>query len=105
MKLRASATIMGLLSLALMGSTALQAQEAKTGGTLRVLGTAEVDRFDTVPPATAVTGSFFRAVTRQLISFAASDDPQQQIAPQADLAESVPTATNDGLTYTFKLRQ
>ncbi|GGF35126.1 ABC transporter substrate-binding protein [Youhaiella tibetensis] len=106
MKVRASAAIMlGLLSLSLMSSTALQAQEAKTGGTLRVLGTAEVDRFDTVPPATAVTGSFFRAVTRQLISFAASEDPHEQIAPQADLAESVPTPTNDGLTYTFKLRQ
>ena len=106
MKLRAPARlILGGMSLALLCSTGLQAQEAQTGGTLRVLGTAEVDRFDTVPPATAVVGSFFRATTRQLVSFAASEDPAEQITPQADLAESLPTPTDDGLTYTFKLRQ
>ena len=93
------------LTLVLMGSAATLAQEPQTGGTLRVLGTAEVDRFDTVPPATADTGSFFRATSRQLINFAASTDAQEQIAPQADLADSVPVPTDAGLTYTFKLRQ
>ena len=93
------------LTLALLSSTGIMAQDAQTGGTLRILGTAEVDRFDTVPPATADTGSFFRAVTRQLINFAASNDAEEQIAPQADLADSVPVPTDEGLTYTFKLRQ
>lgn len=103
---RASAALgIGGLTLVLMSSVGVYAQEAQAGGTLRVLGTAEVDRFDTVPPAVAVTGSFFRATTRQLISFAASTDPQEQIAPQADLADSVPVPTNDGKTYTFTLRQ
>jgi len=96
--------ILGGITLALLGSAA-HAQEAVTGGTLRVLGTAEVDRFDTATPATANVGKFFRATTRQLISFAASTDPQEQIEPQGDLADAVPTATNDGLTYTFTLRQ
>lgn len=100
-----SALVLGGLTLALMSSASAFAQDAHTGGTLRVLGTAEIDRFDTVPPAVADTGSFFRATTRQLISFAASTDPQEQIAPQADLAESVPVPTDDGTTYTFTLRQ
>ncbi|GHA33065.1 ABC transporter substrate-binding protein [Devosia pacifica] len=105
MRNRIATLAFGGLTLALMSSTGTFAQDAQTGGTLRVLGTAEVDRFDTVPPATADTGSFFRATTRQLINFAASEDPQEQIAPQADLAETVPTATDDGLTYTFTLRE
>ncbi|MET3926705.1 ABC transporter substrate-binding protein [Devosia sp. 2618] len=106
MRNRVAATLaFGGLTLALMSSIAVSAQEAKTGGTLRVLGTAEIDRFDTVPPATADTGSFFRATTRQLINFAASTDPEEQIAPQADLADSVPVPTDEGKTYTFKLRQ
>ncbi|MBN15155.1 MAG: hypothetical protein CMJ15_08055, partial [Pelagibacterium sp.] len=95
----------GGLILALLSSVSAYGQEPQTGGTLRILGTAEVDRFDTVPPATADTGSFFRATTRQLINFAASEDPAEQIAPQADLAASVPTATDDGTTYTFTLRE
>ncbi|WP_417308588.1 ABC transporter substrate-binding protein [Devosia sp.] len=99
-----SALVLGGLTLALMSSASAFAQDAQPGGTLRVLGTAEVDRFDTVPPATADTGSFFRATTRQLISFAASNDPEEQIAPQADLAETVPVPTDDGKTYTFTLR-
>ena len=100
-----SALLLGGLTLALMSSASAFAQDAKTGGTLRVLGTAEIDRFDTVPPATADTGSFFRATTRQLISFAASEDPEEQIAPQADLAETVPVPTDEGKTYTFTLRE
>lgn len=100
----AKAALTGL-TLALLSSAGTIAQEPQTGGTLRVLGTAEVDRFDTVPPATADTGSFFRATTRQLINFAASTDTDEQIAPQADLADSVPVPTDEGLTYKFKLRQ
>jgi len=106
MRNRTSASLaFGGLTLVLMSTVGVFAQDAQPGGTLRVLGTAEVDRFDTVPPATADTGSFFRATTRQLINFAASTDPQEQIAPQADLADSVPVPTDDGKTYTFKLRQ
>tara|TARA_A100001391_G_scaffold205236_1_gene204291 strand:+ start:23893 stop:25632 length:1740 start_codon:yes stop_codon:yes gene_type:complete len=106
MKFRKSTMVAsGGLILALLSSVSAYGQEPQTGGTLRILGTAEVDRFDTVPPATADTGSFFRATTRQLINFAASEDPAEQIAPQADLAASVPTATDDGTTYTFTLRE
>jgi len=101
------------LAVTLLGSVALQAMIVgaafaagpETGGTLRVLGTAEVDHFDPIPPATAVTGAFFRATQRQLISFAASNDPQAQITPVGDLATEVPVPTDGGLTYTFKLRQ
>ncbi|WP_198665166.1 ABC transporter substrate-binding protein [Tropicimonas sp. IMCC34011] len=101
-----------LLATTMLGALALQfalpasqaAADPETGGTLRILGTAEVDRFDTVPPATAVTGNFFRAVQRQLVSFKASDDPDEQIQPFGDLATDIPTPTDDGLTYTFTLR-
>lgn len=93
-------TLLCALALPLAGQAA-----PVVGGTLRVLGTAEVDHFDPIPPATAVTSSFFRATQRQLVSFKASNDPAEQIAPAGDLAEAIPTPTDNGLTYTFRIRK
>ncbi|MBK1866597.1 ABC transporter substrate-binding protein [Aestuariivirga sp. YIM B02566] len=100
-----------LMALALSSATAIFqagpafAEEPQKGGTLRILGSAEVDRFDTIPPATSDAVNFQRAVWRQLISFAASADTAEQVKAVGDLAEDVPVPTNNGLTYTFKLRQ
>ena len=86
-------------------TTLSQAQEGQPGGTLRILGTADLDHFDPTSAALVLTNNFLRAVTRQLISYQASTDETVRITPEGDLATEVPQPTNDGLTYTFKLRQ
>ena len=81
------------------------AEDAQPGGTLRILGTEDIDHFDPTSAALVTSNNFLRAVTRQLISYAASTDETQRITPQGDLATEVPQPSEDGLTYTFKLRQ
>ena len=74
------------------------AQEGQPGGVLRILGTADVDHFDPTSAALVTSNNFLRAVTRQLISYAASTDENVRITPEGDLATEVPQPTNDGLT-------
>ncbi len=98
------------LALAGLVATALStlptlAQDAQTGGTLRILGTEDLDHFDPTSAALVTTNNFLRAVSRQLISYEASTDENVRITPRGDLATEVPQPTDDGLTYTFKLRQ
>ena len=80
------------------------AEDAQPGGTLRILGTEDLDHFDPTSAALVTTNNFLRAVNRQLISYAASTDEVVRITPEGDLATEVPQPTNDGLTYTFKIR-
>ena len=77
---------------------------ATAGGTLKVLGAGDVDHLDPALAAYVPTTSVMRAVSRQLISYKTVDDPTERIAPQADLATEVPEPTNNGLTYTFTIR-
>ncbi|MGQ3295762.1 MAG: ABC transporter substrate-binding protein, partial [Shinella sp.] len=51
------------------------------------------------------TNNLMRAISRQLVSYEASTDPETAIKPVGDLATEVPQPTDDGLTYTFKLRE
>ena len=81
------------------------AQAQQTGGTLRILGTEDIDHFDPTSGALVTTMNFARATARTLISDEASTDEAKRIAPQGDLATEVPQPTDGGLTYTFKLRQ
>tara|TARA_R110002124_G_scaffold286271_5_gene466697 strand:+ start:11001 stop:12740 length:1740 start_codon:yes stop_codon:yes gene_type:complete len=97
--------VAGLLATAALTPIAATAQEGQTGGVLRILGTADVDHFDPTSAALVTSNNFLRAVTRQLISYAASTDENVRITPEGDLATEVPQPTNDGLTYTFTLRQ
>ena len=96
--LMATTSVLGLTTLA-------NAQDGTPGGTLRILGTADIDHFDPTSGALVTTNNFLRAVSRQLISYQASTDENVRITPEGDLAVEVPQPTNDGLTYTFKLRQ
>nr|WP_314262492.1 ABC transporter substrate-binding protein [uncultured Devosia sp.] len=106
MKSRRVATTAFLAALA--GSIALPAaaiaQDGVPGGTLRILGTADVDHFDPTSGALVTTNNFLRAVSRQLISYQASTDENVRITPEGDLATEVPQPSNDGLNYTFTLR-
>ena len=98
----ALATTLAVSAGALLAGTA-QAQQA--GGTLRILGTEDIDHFDPTSGALVTTMNFARATARTLISYEGSTDEAKRIAPQGDLATEVPQPTDGGLTYTFKLRQ
>ena len=78
--------------------------EGVPGGTLRVLALSDIDRFDPTSAGLVTTNNFVRATQRTLISYAASTDEVERIAPQADLVTEVAQPTDDGLTYTFTLR-
>lgn len=74
------------------------------GGTLKVLAKGDLDHLDPQYSAYVAAMSVMRAVSRQLISYKTVSDADARIAPQGDLATSVPQPTNGGLTYTFTLR-
>lgn len=78
---------------------------ATSGGTLKVLGAGDVDHLDPALAAYVPTTSVMRAITRQLVSYETVDDEVERLVPKGDLATEVPEPTNDGLTYTFTLRE
>ncbi|GGA99521.1 ABC transporter substrate-binding protein [Brucella endophytica] len=91
-------------ALAAISPTHALADEPQPGGTLKIVGTADLDHFDPTSGALVTTNNFLRAVSRQLISYEASTDSKVQIEPKGDLAAEVPQPTDNGLTYTFTLR-
>jgi peptide/nickel transport system substrate-binding protein len=75
------------------------------GGTLRIVGTDDLDHLDPTMVGLVMTNNTSRVLSRQLISYAASTDPTGAGAePKADLAADLPDVSDDGLTYTFELR-
>lgn len=94
-----------LLAAAIAAAAPAMAEDPIPGGTLRILATGEPDHLDPTTGAMVTTNNFMRAVSRQLISYEASNDPEVALKPVGDLATEVPQPTDDGLTYTFKIRQ
>jgi ABC-type transport system substrate-binding protein len=85
-------------------------EEPVTGGTLELIGDSDVDHLISSSAYTGVAYGLLRTFTRQLVGFtpAARFDEAKQLAP--DLARELPTKENggvsdDGKTYTFRLRQ
>lgn len=79
------------------------------GGTLRILGNADVDHLSTSSAYVLPAFALMRAYTRQLVSYAPSADWSEHVRSAADLARELPTRENggisaDGKTYTFHLR-
>ena len=79
------------------------------GGTLKLLGSADVDHLDTASAYYTTTYTLERAYTRQLFTYPASTDVKQAVNPVPDLATDLPTKQNggigaDGKTYTIHLR-
>jgi peptide/nickel transport system substrate-binding protein len=79
------------------------------GGTLKLLGSSDVDHLDTASAYYTASYTLERAFTRQLFSYPASTDINKANAPVADLATELPTTDNggisaDGKTYTIHLR-
>lgn len=98
--LAATAAVIG----ALQSGGAMAQEEPQTGGVLRILATGEPDHMDPTLAGMVPTNNLMRAISRQLVSYEASTDPDVAIRPVGDLATEVPQPTDDGLTYTFTLR-
>lgn len=91
------------------GGTGPGSSQAVKGGTLKLLGTADVDHLDTSSAYYTATYSIERAFTRQLVSYAITSDYQQTLQVTPDVATVLPTTGNGGITdggktYTIHLR-
>jgi peptide/nickel transport system substrate-binding protein len=80
-----------------------------SGGTLRIVGNADVDHLDTASAYYTTSYSLERTFTRQLFSYPASKDKNTALQPAPDIATEMPTKDNggisdDGKTYTIHLR-
>ena len=80
------------------------ALEGSKGGTLKIVGNGDTDYLD--PQRTYYTAGFSiqRALSRQLLTYKAgpADKGGYDVVP--DLAKAMPTISDDGLTYTFELK-
>jgi ABC-type transport system substrate-binding protein len=101
------------LALAACGNGGNQGGTASTqpvlGGTLRLLGSSDVDHLDTASGYYTATYTLERAFARQLFSYPASTDLTKANTPAPDIASEIPTKGNgglsaDGKTYTIHLR-
>jgi ABC-type transport system substrate-binding protein len=91
------------------GTPSPSAGKATNGGTLKLLGSGDVDHLDPASAYYTVSYTLERAFTRQLVSYPASASTSVATTVAADLATDVPTTANggvsaDGKTYTFQLR-
>ncbi|MDH6623979.1 peptide/nickel transport system substrate-binding protein [Streptomyces sp. LBL] len=81
-----------------------QASLAKKGGTLKFGGAQDADSWDTTRGYYGFMWNFARYYSRQLVTGKAeSGSAGAEITP--DLAVSTAKVTNDGKTYTYKLRE
>jgi peptide/nickel transport system substrate-binding protein len=79
------------------------------GGTLKLLGSSDVDHLDTASAYYTASYTLERAFTRQLFTYPASTDIGKADTPVADVATEIPTTGNggisaDGKTWTIHLR-
>lgn len=87
------------------GSNGTHGSTPKRGGTLKFLGAGDVDHLDPAASYYTVGYTVLRMDSRQLVTYPNSVDPKVANVPVPDMAESVPTPTNGGKTYTFKIKQ
>ncbi|MEU5988280.1 ABC transporter substrate-binding protein [Spirillospora sp. NPDC047418] len=91
------------------GDDASASGEGRDGGTLRIIGSSDVEHLD--PTAVASVGAYglARTFARTLFGTRASNDFQETVPVRPDVAERIPTRENGGLskdrrTYTVRLR-
>jgi ABC-type transport system substrate-binding protein len=73
------------------------------GGTLRIVGSGDVDHLDTCCAYYTTTYELLRAVSRQLVSYPSQHSTPAPTTPVPDIATY--SISPDGLTYTFKIKQ
>jgi peptide/nickel transport system substrate-binding protein len=91
------------------GTIVSGARSPQTGGTLKLLGSSDVDHLDTASAYYVASYTLERAFSRQLFSYPASADTGRANTPVADVATAIPTTVNggisaDGRTWTIHLR-
>lgn len=101
--------IAAVAALALSGcasgsATGSDAGDAQTGGTLKVLANGDVDRIDPQLTAYVPVNNVVRVLSRSVLSYESSNDAEERAVLVGDLAEDVPTPSDDGLSYEIKLR-
>jgi ABC-type transport system substrate-binding protein len=79
------------------------------GGTLKLLGSSDVDHLDTASAYYTASYTLERTYARQLFSYPAATDTTTANTPVPDVATAMPTTANggisaDGKTYTIHLR-
>jgi ABC-type transport system substrate-binding protein len=74
-----------------------------TGGTLKIVGSGDVDHLDTCCAYYTTTYELLRMVSRQLLSYKASYAAGAVGTPVPDMATY--SISPNGLTYTFKIKQ
>jgi len=80
------------------------------GGTLRIVGSSDVDHLSTTSAYGTVSFGLLWAFTRQLVTYPLSEDFEAATHLAPDLAQALPTHENGGIsaddrTYTFHLRR
>lgn len=100
----AAVAALALSGCAAGSATGGEAGEAQTGGTLKVLANGDVDRIDPQLTAYVPVNNVVRVLSRSILSYESSNDADVRTVLVGDLAEEVPTPSEDGLTYEIKLR-
>ena len=75
------------------------------GGVLRLVGSGDVDYFDTAEAYYDVTWGLFRTITRQLYTWPTRPKLAQQIQPVPDLATGMPKITDGGKVWTVTIKK
>lgn len=87
------------------GSTGNTSETPVKGGTLHITDGDDVDFLDTADSYSPVSWALERAYARTLYAYQSSTDTTKAGTPAPDLAAAPPTVSNDGKTYTFKIKQ
>lgn len=74
-----------------------------TGGTLKIVGSGDVDHLDTCCAYYTTTYELLRAVSRQLVSYKTSHSVPNPTQPVPDIATW--TVSSSGLVYTFHIKK
>lgn len=78
--------------------------EGTKGGTLKVVGNGDVDYMDPQRTYSTLGFSIQRVINRQLLTYKAGPAEAGGLELAPDLAKAMPTISDDGLTYTFELK-
>ncbi|MDQ1711249.1 MAG: peptide/nickel transport system substrate-binding protein [Frankiaceae bacterium] len=79
--------------------------DLKKGGELKLAGLKDVTHYDTNQAyEVRAWGFHLRATSRQLLSYPNVADEKKRDTPVPDLASDMPKISDDGLTYTFSIK-
>jgi peptide/nickel transport system substrate-binding protein len=104
-----AAAAFGVLTLTLLGLAACGGGGVSPKGTLKVVGSSDVDHLDTASGYTLVSGLLTRQYARTLFNVRAAGNFADATRIRPDVATELPTTANggispDGRTYTIRLR-